>query len=88
MTVLRPLRDGEVMSGPHVTKTAAILERIALSLKAQPTQLRRCLGCEDWMHSTGVDHRLCNPCKGEPDYAGSLVGRRVTVRGRWKGVTA
>lgn len=75
------------MSGQHVTKTAAILERIALSLKAQQTTLRRCLCCEAWMHSTGPDHRLCNPCKGAPDYTGSLVGKRVNVRGRRKGMT-
>lgn len=76
------------MSGEHVTKTAAILERIALSLKAQQTTLRCCLGCESWMHSTGPDHRLCNPCKGEPDYTDSLVGKRLNVAGRRKGVTA
>lgn len=77
------------MSGEHVTKTAAILERIALSLKAQPTTLRRCLGgCDCWMHSTDVDHRICNPCKGIPDCAGSLVGRRVNGNGRRKGVRA
>lgn len=76
------------MSGEHVTKTAAILERIALSLKAQPTTLRRCLCCDCWMHSTGPDHRGCNPCKGIPDYRDSLVGKRVNVRGRRKGVTA
>lgn len=74
------------MSGQHVTKTEAILEKIALSLKVQQTTLRRCLGCEFWMHSTGPDHRLCNPCKGEPDYTGSLVGKRLNVRGRRKGV--
>lgn len=76
------------MSGEHVTKTAAILEKIALSLKAQQTTLRRCLCCEHWMHSTGPDHRLCNPCKGERDYTGSLVGKRLNRPGRRKGVTA
>jgi|CXWL01.1.fsa_nt_gi hypothetical protein len=75
------------MSGAHVTRTAAILERIALSLRGQVTTLRRCLCCDAWMHSTGSDHRLCNPCKGEPDYTGSLVGKRVNVRGRRKGMT-
>lgn len=76
------------MSDRHHTKTAAILEKIALSLKAQPTTLRRCLGCDAWMHSTGPDHRCCNPCKGEQDYTDSLVGKRLNVRGRRKGVTA
>lgn len=57
-------------------------ERQTIYLKAQPTLLRRCLGCDDWMHSTGPDHRLCNPCKGEPDYRGSTVGRRLTLPGR------
>lgn len=77
------------MSGPHFTKTVAIRERIALSLKAQLTTLRRCLGgCDCWMHSTDPDHRICNKCKGIPDYTGSLVGKRVNVRGRRKGVTA
>ena len=75
------------MSGRHVTKTVAIRERMALSLKAQQTTLRRCLGCDAWMHSTGPDHRCCNPCKGEPDYTGSLVGRRLNVRGRRKGMS-
>jgi hypothetical protein len=75
------------MSGEHVTKTVAILERIALSLKAQVTTLRRCLGCDAWMHSTGPDHRLCNSCKGEPDYTGSPVGRRLNVRWRRKRMT-
>lgn len=75
------------MSGERFTKTVAIRERIALSLKAQPTTLRRCLGCEFWMHSTGPDHRLCNPCKGELDYRNSPVGKRVLVAGRRKGVT-
>lgn len=75
-------RNGDAMSGPHFTKTVAIRERIALSLKAQPTTLRRCLCCDGWMHSTGPDHRTCNPCKNEPDYRGSLVGRRLDGRDR------
>jgi hypothetical protein len=76
------------MSGEHWTKPEAIRAQHALYLKAQQTTLRRCLHCESWMHSTGPDHRLCNPCKGEPDYTGSLVGKRLNVRGRRKGVTA
>jgi len=39
------------------------------------------------MHSTGPDHRLCNPCKGEADYTSSLVGKRLDRPGRRKGVT-
>lgn len=76
------------MGGDHYERTEAIREKIALSLKAQQTTLRRCLCCEYWMHSTGPDHRLCNPCKGEPDYTGSLVGKRLNRSGRRKGVTA
>lgn len=54
----------------------AIREKQALALEAQPTQLRRCLGCECWFRSTGPDHRICNTCKG--DYRGrSAVGERV-----------
>lgn len=75
------------MSGQQWTKHEAILEKISLSLKAQQTTLRRCLCCESWMHSTGPDHRLCNCCKGVPDYTGSLVGKRLNVAGRRKGVT-
>jgi hypothetical protein len=42
----------------------ACAEKRALALNAQPTQLRRCLSCEQWMRSTGCDHRICNACKG------------------------
>lgn len=55
---------------------AAILEKRALQLVAQPTTLRRCLSCEQFFHSTGADHRRCNICKG--DYRRrSIVGERV-----------
>lgn len=57
-------------------KSQAILEKQALALKAQPTELRRCLKCEHFLHSTGPDHRICNPCKGEPRQLG-LAGKRV-----------
>jgi len=57
----------------------AVNEYHALYLKEQPTTLRRCLGCEDWMHSTGSDHRVCNACKGEADFTSSPVGRRLTT---------
>ena len=33
-----------------------------------PITLRRCLGCDHWMRSTGADHRLCNFCKGQTGY--------------------
>jgi hypothetical protein len=66
-------------------KEAAILEKKARMLRALPTELRRCLSCDDWMHSTGLDHRMCNCCKGVPDFAGSPVGRRITKPGRQKG---
>lgn len=75
------------MSGDHRFIQTSIREKKALALRMQVTQLRRCLCCESWMHSTGPDHRLCNPCKGELDYQGSLVGRRVNMPGRRKGVT-
>jgi hypothetical protein len=55
----------------------AIREKQALALEAQPTTLRRCLGCEWWFRSTGPDHRICNCCKG--DYRGrSIVGHRIS----------
>ena len=76
------------MSGQHCFIRLAILEKKALALERQSTVLRRCLRCESWMHSTGPDHRLCNPCKGEPDYRGSPVGMRMNMPGRRKGRTA
>lgn len=76
------------MSGQHRFIQASIQEKKALALRMQPTTLRRCLCCESWMHSTGPDHRRCNPCKGEVDHTGSPVGRRVNVVGRRrKGMT-
>lgn len=74
------------MGGDQAGREVAIIERHALYLKAQPTTLRRCLGCEEWMHSTGPDHRICNCCKGEPDFASSPVGRRASSSDRRKGV--
>jgi hypothetical protein len=73
------------MSDRHVTLKNAVMERQALYLKEQPTTLRRCLGCDEWMHSTGPDHRLCNPCKCEPDFTTSKVGARATVGHRKRG---
>lgn len=58
-------------------QTLAIREKKALALKRQPTQLRRCLGCDWWMRSTGPDHRVCNRCKGEYTPRGSGFGTRV-----------
>lgn len=70
------------MSGAHTDLKESIRDRKTQYLKEQQTILRRCLGCSDWMHSTGPDHRICNPCKGEPDYRSSVVGRRITLPGR------
>lgn len=70
------------MSTTHEELKEDIRARRTVYLKDQPTQLRRCLGCDDWMRSTGPDHRVCNPCKGEPDYRSSDVGRRLTLPGR------
>ena len=60
-------------------REAAAAEKKMLKLRAQRTQLRRCLDCEEWMRSTGPDHRLCNHCNRESGmnlYAGP--GSRVT----------
>lgn len=73
------------MSGQHVTRPMEINEQSDLTLKAQPTTLRRCLSCDDWMRSTGADHRLCNTCKGQWNYNNSLVGQCWTPRTRGKG---
>lgn len=54
-----------------------IAERKALALNAQPTTLRRCLGCDVWMHSTGADHRMCNSCRGFSPSKDTHVGRRI-----------
>lgn len=51
------------MGGEHWTKPEAIREKQALALKTQPTMLRRCLACDEWMRSAGRDHRICNVCK-------------------------
>lgn len=58
------------MPGAHRMIETAIKEKRALSLKRQPTTLRRCLKCGWWMHSTGPDHRICNRCKGLVTYRG------------------
>ena len=55
----------------------AVNETQALALRAQPTELRRCLKCERWMRSTGPDHRICNPCKGEHAHGDLAPGSRV-----------
>ena len=47
----------------------------ALKLTGQPTTLRQCLKCVYLMRSTGPDHRICNPCKGENIY--QFVGSRL-----------
>ena len=57
----------------------AFREKQALALEAQPTTLRRCLGCDRWFHSTGPDHRRCNRCKGNFRSVrnGTLVGEPI-----------
>lgn len=70
------------MSQAHLAMKNEITERRRIYLKEQPTTLRRCLGCDDWMRSAGPDNRICNPCKGQPDYRGSQVGSRLTLPGR------
>ena len=67
---------------------SAIRDQHALYLRNQPTTLRRCLCCDDWMHSTGPGHRVCNPCKGEPGFAHSRVGERVKQGPRARGIRA
>lgn len=49
-------------------KTTCLLaaaEKTALKLRSQTTTLRRCLGCEYFMRSTGPGHRRCNHCNRE-----------------------
>lgn len=70
------------MGGDQVTRQEEIREYRTIELRNQPTTLRRCLGCEDWMHSTGADHRLCNLCKDQDNYQGSRVGSTLKKRER------
>lgn len=49
---------------PSSTLKSAFIEQHRLELNSQPTELRRCLSCDEWMRSTGPDHRICNLCKG------------------------
>ena len=57
----------------------AIRANRVLLLSEQATELRRCLGCEGWFHSTGPDHRQCNRCKGNfrSVRRGTLVGEPI-----------
>jgi len=73
------------MGGEQTARKADVRTCHTVYLKEQPTTLRRCLGCDDWMHSTSVCHRMCNACKGLPNYEGSPVGRRITIPGKRKG---
>ena len=57
----------------------AIRERQLLFLRAQPTSLRRCLRCDEWLHSTGPDHRICDLCKGIVATRPGVPGSRVTA---------
>ena len=66
-----PVTDREV--------DVAIRANQVLLLSEQATELRRCLGCEVWFHSTGPDHRRCNRCKGNfrSVRGGTLVGEPI-----------
>jgi hypothetical protein len=63
--------------GVSVSRCIDIKEKQSLDLMAQPTQLRRCLKCEEWMRSTGRDHRICNICK-RIHLSSNCAGSRVT----------
>jgi hypothetical protein len=56
---------------------AASREEQLLVLRHQPTTLRRCLGCAQWMRSTGPDHRLCNECTETAYARHRRVGSRL-----------
>lgn len=65
-----------------ITDTAverAIRENRVRLLSEQATELRRCLGCDYWFHSTGPDHRQCNRCKGNfrSVRRGTVVGEPI-----------
>ena len=62
---------------PNSAFAQALRENKRLTLKAQPTELRRCLQCEHWMRTTGPDHRVCNPCKGAIHFGPMCPGSRV-----------
>lgn len=57
----------------------AIRENRVRLLSEQATELRRCLGCDCWFHSTGPDHRQCNRCKGNfrSVRRGTVVGEPI-----------
>lgn len=55
----------------------ALDEAKVLRFDEQPTQLRRCLRCDEWMHSTGADHRICNSCKYVYTTNEHKAGRRL-----------
>ena len=56
----------------------AVAEKRRLALKRQPTVVRECLCCELPFRSSGIDHRLCNPCKGVPHSSRLVVGARLS----------
>jgi len=65
------------MSGRQVSREYEFKQDRTIQLRNAPTQPRRCLGCDEWMHSTGADHRLCNPCADKDAWRGSNVGERL-----------
>lgn len=64
---------------PNSAFAQAQREKKRLALKTQPTELRRFLKCEQWMRSTGPDHRICNPCKGAIHFGPMSPGSRVKI---------
>lgn len=62
----RPDRDAAFKSVRLLRQAAAL------------TEIRRCLGCDNWFRSTSSAHRICNPCKGEVGgQAMAFVGGRL-----------
>lgn len=59
------------------TSPAGCKERAALRLVNQPLSRRDCLACQWTFYSTGIDHRLCNMCKGIPRSTSTIMGERI-----------
>ena len=56
-----------------------LTRRDNLFAKQKPITLRRCLGCDYWMRSTGPDHRICNTCKDDQAGTFRVAGQRITM---------